>query len=107
MRTLVSLAPFALLLLASPASAQNVESSWSKAKNASADNVYHDNDKTLYCGCTYASHNDNDGSGDVDLAVCDMGPLSKKITPGLEREFEVSVVTQVGHNTGKTFQAGC
>ena len=77
MHTLASLVLFALLLLASPAFAQNVESSWSKAKNASADNVYHDNDKTLYCGCTYTSHNDNDGSGDVDLAACDMEPLPK------------------------------
>lgn len=47
---LLTVALFALLLLASSSSAQNVESSWRKAKNASADNVYHDNDKTLYCG---------------------------------------------------------
>ena len=50
---------FAILMaLTSAAAAQTVNSTWKATKNASADNVYHNNDRTLYCGCTYQSHND-------------------------------------------------
>lgn len=37
---------------------------------------------------TYSSHNDNDGWGDVDLAACDMEPLSKKVATAGEIQWE-------------------
>ncbi len=63
------------LLLATPSISQTIESSWRATTNSAADDVYHDNDKTLYCGCTYQTHGDSDGSGDVDLSACGMSPL--------------------------------
>jgi hypothetical protein len=43
-------------LIAGPVVAQTIESSWRATTNSAADDVYHDNDKTLYCGCTYLTH---------------------------------------------------
>ncbi len=77
-----------VLALASPAAAQTVKSSWSAAKNATADNVYNDNDRTLYCGCTYKSDNDSDGSGTVELAACNMEAISRYVKRAKKMEWE-------------------
>ncbi len=81
------------LLVAQTALAQTVESSWSATKNSAADNVYHDNLHTLYCGCPYTSDNDSDGSGDVDMTDCAMEPLGryKKNASVIEWEHVVPV----------------
>ena len=89
-----------MLALASPVAAQTVQSSWTATKNASADNVYHDNDRTLYCGCTYQSHDDTDGSGDVDLAQCDMERLSKYKTRASQLEWEHIVPASLSGRCG-------
>ena len=39
------------LLPASIAAGQTVKGSWGSAKKSAEDNVYHDNLKTIYCGC--------------------------------------------------------
>ena len=83
----IFLALLAVLLFAASATAQ-VPTSWSQAKNKAADHVYDDNPTTLYCGCTYESHNDSDGSGDMDLAACGMTPLSKKKSTAKRMEWE-------------------
>ena len=53
-------------------------SSWSAAKNAADDRVYFDRRVTLYCGCTFVSDGDSDGSGDVDPAAYGLTPLPKQ-----------------------------
>lgn len=76
MRTVSSLFSFALLFLACPAFAQSVESSWGQTKKAAAREIYVDNHKTLYCGCTYEAHATGSG-GSVDLTACNMQRLDK------------------------------
>jgi deoxyribonuclease-1 len=71
-----------------PAPAQTVQSSWRATTNSAADDVYHDNDKMLYCGCTYESHGDSDGSGDVDLPACGMAALDKYVNRAQRIEWE-------------------
>jgi len=43
---------------------------WRRAKNAADDIIYAGKDRTLYCGCVYASDGDSDGSGSVDHQAC-------------------------------------
>lgn len=50
---------------------------WSKAKNILDDKVYHDHRFTFYCGCNYKSHNDKDGSGDINADACGLGNVTK------------------------------
>ena len=85
------LLPALLAVLASGVVAQTVQNSCNATKNASADNIYHDNDRTLYCGCTYESHDDSDGAGDVDMADCGMEalPLYANRTDRIEWEHIV------------------
>ena len=59
---------FLFAIAASPsiaADSWDVPSSWKRAKNEVADNVYRDITNTFYCGCIYESHNDNDGSATI------------------------------------------
>jgi Endonuclease I len=74
------LLPLALLLVASAAEA----ASWRSAKNTLDDVVYAGRDTTFYCGCTYKSHRDSDGSGDItDMTQCGyVGPRSDQHPAG-------------------------
>ena len=79
---------FGIALTAGPALAQEVPGSWRSAKNTTADEVYFDVDRTFYCGCTYQSDNDSDGSGTVTLADCEMAPLEKNQKSATRIEWE-------------------
>jgi deoxyribonuclease I len=50
-------------------SAQTVQSSWGTTKAAARDQIYFDDQVTLYCGCEYTARNNQSG-GDVDLTTC-------------------------------------
>ena len=66
------------IFLAHPGSATaQTFTSWSAAKNAADDQVYYDHRQTLYCGCPYESHADNDGSGDIALDQCNYASPAK------------------------------
>ena len=43
---------------------------WKNAKNIADDRVYHDRDRSFYCGCITTSDNDDNGSGSVSLTEC-------------------------------------
>ena len=65
----VTLALF-LALVSNPAWS-DPPTSWNKAKNAADDEVYAGITKTFYCGCTYQSDGDSDGSGKItDVSAC-------------------------------------
>ncbi|WP_419812609.1 endonuclease [Bacterioplanoides sp.] len=44
--------------------------SWNRAKNLLDDQVYKYHRYTFYCGCSYSSHQDYDGSGSIDADAC-------------------------------------
>ena len=58
-----------------PLVAAEIPSSWSAAKNTADDQIYMNHRLTLYCGCEFVSHQDSDGSGDVDPDACGLNPL--------------------------------
>ena len=47
-----------------------VPTSWNATKNAASDEIYFDQTATFYCGCEMTSHDDSDGSGNVDHTAC-------------------------------------
>jgi deoxyribonuclease-1 len=53
-------------------------SSWSRAKNLLDDNVYKFHRRTFYCGCSYSSDYDSDGSGDIDADACGFNNVQLK-----------------------------
>ena len=70
-----TLAALAILYLSAQAHAS---SGWDKTKNIADDIIYEGRSTTFYCGCTYQSHDDTDGSGDItDTTACGYaGPSS-------------------------------
>ncbi len=60
----------ALCVIAFPSVA--LADSWSSTKDIMDDVIYAEPEhRTFYCGCDYTSHEDSDGSGDIDdLAAC-------------------------------------
>lgn len=62
--------PLLGLSLSFGAVAQNVQSSWGTTKAAARDQIYFDDQTTLYCGCAYTPR-DNQSGGDTDLSSCD------------------------------------
>lgn len=47
-----------------------VAGTWRATKDRASDAIYFDQGTTFYCECPMTSHQDNDGSGDVDPAAC-------------------------------------
>ncbi len=44
--------------------------SWREAKNAADDVIFQDRPRSFYCGCSYSSDGDSDGSGKIDGPSC-------------------------------------
>jgi deoxyribonuclease I len=65
-----------------------VQSSWSKTKNVADDVVYEGHKFTFYCGCSYTSDGDNDGSGKPDLATCGYEKADKNKSRADSTEWE-------------------
>ena len=62
---------FAVVFLALFSLATTSSASWNGAKNAADDIVYKGITATFYCGCTYKSDGDSDGSGKItDTKTC-------------------------------------
>lgn len=61
---------FALMFLLLPFNA--FAQDWADTKNEADDVIYTaEHRSTFYCGCSYTSHEDNDGSGSIDdLDAC-------------------------------------
>ena len=77
-----------LLLFPSIANAE-FPTSWKHAKNTAQDKVYKDTrTRTFYCGCPYTTHYDDDGSGDVNLATCNMQALPNNLPSATRIEWE-------------------
>ncbi|CCN85917.1 putative Endonuclease [Vibrio nigripulchritudo SFn27] len=54
-----------------------IPETWTAAKNMADDAIYNQQRTTLYCGCSYHSDNDSDGSGDIDGVKCGLAGVSK------------------------------
>ncbi len=88
-KTFMAALLLAAILLVPVAAKAEFPTSWDDAKNTAQDKVYKDTRiKTFYCGCDYSTHDDDDGSGDVDLSVCNMQALSNNITSAERIEWE-------------------
>lgn len=64
---------FLLILIPKEVFPQHVQSSWGTTKQAARDQIYFDDQLTLYCGCEYSARNNQSG-GDVDLTTCSYDP---------------------------------
>jgi len=81
MRSLIVLC-LATAIFAGPGTAQTVKGSWSSAKRAAEDDVYHDNLNTLYCGCDYTT------ARTIDLAACGVTARDKYVARASKMEWE-------------------
>ena len=67
-RVILAAAGVAAILASYSASAESP--GWRRAKNIADDVIYDGHDRTLYCGCIFTSHEDDNGSGDVSHTDC-------------------------------------
>lgn len=52
----------------------DIATSWNNAKNRADDQVYENSGTTFYCGCPFESHEDSDGSGDIQACPAYSSP---------------------------------